>query len=424
MSDSWYPGALAAQDNYQPVDNPWLPDVGQPLISAGSRRISEGVPAVNQAIGSLFAPRPRDENSPIAYRTASPLVNITEQDIADATEAAMASSGGGLGIKAYHSSPYDIDKFDLAKIGTGEGNQSYGHGLYFAENPAVSDQGGMYWRQFVNKFKDPERTAARYLKAADFDRQQAAQSLRDRIAIDEARIAEQGLTGDALATHNAYNAKQKAILTRLESGQLVGPRTYQVDINADPEHLLHWDKPLQEQPRVVNAVPELLDFARQEARSRAADAIRPERAKQLRSMVENPLEAPGSFGIEPSLFKGGARPAEFSALMRSRGIPGIKYLDELSRERGAAVNIPQLEAAISGVKEKLQSGLSPNMADFHRDNLARWQAELKAVKKLPPPTSNYVVFNPGIIDILRKYGIAAAPTGALGALAAQDDYQP
>ncbi len=47
-----------------------------------------------------------------------------------------------MGIKAYHSSPYDFDKFDLKKIGTGEGAQVYGHGLYFAENPAVSGQGG------------------------------------------------------------------------------------------------------------------------------------------------------------------------------------------------------------------------------------------------------------------------------------------
>jgi len=46
------------------------------------------------------------------------------------------------GIKAYHSSPHDFDRFDLSKIGTGEGAQVYGHGLYFAENPKVSGQGG------------------------------------------------------------------------------------------------------------------------------------------------------------------------------------------------------------------------------------------------------------------------------------------
>ena len=29
----------------------------------------------------------------------------------------------------------------------------------------------------------------------------------------------------------------------LESGQPVGPRTYEVNINADPAHMLDWDKP-------------------------------------------------------------------------------------------------------------------------------------------------------------------------------------
>ena len=56
------------------------------------------------------------------------------------------------GIRAYHSSPHDFDKFDLSKIGTGEGAQVYGHGLYFAENPAVSGQGGQYWNQFSVRF--------------------------------------------------------------------------------------------------------------------------------------------------------------------------------------------------------------------------------------------------------------------------------
>ena len=37
------------------------------------------------------------------------------------------------GFKAYHGTPYRFDEFDLEKIGTGEGAQAYGYGLYFAE---------------------------------------------------------------------------------------------------------------------------------------------------------------------------------------------------------------------------------------------------------------------------------------------------
>jgi hypothetical protein len=41
-------------------------------------------------------------------------------------------------IVAYHGSPHDFEKFNSDKIGTGEGAQAYGHGLYFAENPTIA----------------------------------------------------------------------------------------------------------------------------------------------------------------------------------------------------------------------------------------------------------------------------------------------
>ena len=41
---------------------------------------------------------------------------------------------------AWHGSPHDFDKFDLGAIGTGEGNQVHGWGLYFAKDKKVSKQ--------------------------------------------------------------------------------------------------------------------------------------------------------------------------------------------------------------------------------------------------------------------------------------------
>lgn len=43
-----------------------------------------------------------------------------------------------LGITAFHGTPHKFDKFSMDKIGTGEGAQAFGHGLYFAENPNVA----------------------------------------------------------------------------------------------------------------------------------------------------------------------------------------------------------------------------------------------------------------------------------------------
>ena len=42
-------------------------------------------------------------------------------------------------IKAYHGSPHDFDKFSTENIGTGEGAQAYGHGLYFAEREGTAE---------------------------------------------------------------------------------------------------------------------------------------------------------------------------------------------------------------------------------------------------------------------------------------------
>ena len=46
-------------------------------------------------------------------------------------------------MTAFHGSPHKFDKFSMENIGTGEGAQAYGHGLYFAEDPSVA---GSYQR--------------------------------------------------------------------------------------------------------------------------------------------------------------------------------------------------------------------------------------------------------------------------------------
>jgi len=52
--------------------------------------------------------------------------------------AVQAAPEAAQGIRAYHGSPHGFEQFDLSKIGTGEGAQSYGHGLYFAQTEDVA----------------------------------------------------------------------------------------------------------------------------------------------------------------------------------------------------------------------------------------------------------------------------------------------
>jgi hypothetical protein len=50
----------------------------------------------------------------------------------------MRGKGPMAEIDVYHGSPHRFEEFDASKIGTGEGAQAYGHGIYFAESPNVA----------------------------------------------------------------------------------------------------------------------------------------------------------------------------------------------------------------------------------------------------------------------------------------------
>ena len=303
------------------------------------------------------------------------------------------------GIRAYHSSPHDFDKFDLSKIGTGEGAQAYGHGLYFAENPAVSGQGGQYWQQFKGRAlgSDPvPNKAFEYLQSHGFDREAAANSID--------KFLQNGINKDnasAVATHTAAR-------DLLRSGAPVGPRTYEVNINADPAHMLDWDKPF--------ASPDAL-----EAFASKFDTVNPTTRRFLEDYSYANQKAGRPLPDGEDVFrelKALSSPKQFSQEFSEAGIPGIKYLDQGSRGANAA-NVFQVQ---KGAR-----------FPFNETDVGKWAVpginepfvtREAALAALPKPSSNYVVFNPGIIDIMKKYGIAgaAAPVG-MGALAAQDQYE-
>jgi len=164
-----------------------------------------------------------------------------------------------MGIKAYHSSPHDYDKFDLSKIGTGEGAQSYGHGLYFAENPAVSGHRGEYWAQFSRRFGADELAADRYLSQHGFDPAKAIAKLESDAAYTGGDYLAKNLGTPNEAKVRSAIAAQQRQLELLRSGKQLGPRTYEVDIKADPAQMLDWDAPLSAQtPHVQTAVEKLL----------------------------------------------------------------------------------------------------------------------------------------------------------------------
>jgi len=353
-------------------------------------------------MGDILTARPQYDET-VQYKTASPLVQITEGDIGRATEAAMAVSGGGMkvetprGIRAFHSSPHDFDKFDLAKIGSGEGAQVYGHGLYFAESPAVSGQGGQYWQQFLNKFSGPEREVAERLKASNFDRKVATGDLGEEMAWLEYN-AKHASSPEAAAKHtNMLEA-----LRRLESGQPVGPRTYEVNINADPAHMLDWDKPLREQAPHVR------------------DVLRAKNGPFLdQGNSGSNWGAPGSQYYKFRSSPGMRDPAQLSEqLSKEYGIPGIKYLDQ-----GSRITSPVAERILdkAGSRAEALKVAEERLRTAGMGDLAYWDS---MVKQFQPETSNFVIFDPNLIRIDKKYAVPGAiGAGGMGAFAAQDEYR-
>jgi hypothetical protein len=201
-------------------------------------------------------------------------------------------------------------------------------------------------------------------------------------------------------------------LDMIRSGQIVGPRTYEVNINADPNQFLDWDRLLSDQPEVASllgysdaariaadrkklygqfSAPKSLEyedlFGPLSANEKAAAqqlSVMPEpwnemtgkdawfRASKRKYVVEGPNGkfGPGGNTYEEALQVAGgdankvrtmydpSAPAR-AEFMREAGIPGIKYLDQGSRGAGAG-------------------------------------------------TRNFVVFDDKLISIVRKYGIAGA----------------
>ena len=73
-------------------------------------------------------------------RASKPVAKAVGEHAWNKTEDMMRQQGLMPNIVAYHGTPHEIKGgFDISKVGTGEGAQSYGHGMYFAENPIVAE---------------------------------------------------------------------------------------------------------------------------------------------------------------------------------------------------------------------------------------------------------------------------------------------
>lgn len=312
------------------------------------------------------------------------------------------------GIRAYHGSPHDFDRFDISKIGTGEGAQAYGHGLYFAEREgtakAYRDQlKGRYYKtdDGIMEGYDARRAMIDQMEAAapglhpDQYGQIATEILNSADRAGGARkfIREYEPHGGVFRAASEAARKVAGDLgLRPHKGHM-----YEVNINAAPDQFLDWDTPIKAQPQHVQEFAERV-------------GIRPDDFGFTRGGAVN-AKAGDYFG--PS---GGT--SNFSAAatagMRDAGIPGIRYLDQGSRAPGGLGRV-QLENSIATLRDDIARLEQTGGGDLPRlrEKLSSFEGALGA---MPKASRNYVVFDDSLVDILRKYGLAGIPAaGAAGA---------
>jgi len=296
----------------------------------------------------------------------------TQKGIVDAARATAEGVMMGTtapGIRAYHGSPHSFEAFDTSKIGTGEGAQAYGHGLYFAEGEGVARQ----YRDQLSRTTGPQADA---LNSAYQDFQNNLQELWD-------------LKRKGQPVPQELADRIDASQTKYSDLHATAGHMYEVNIGADPEHFLHWDKPLSEQSqhvqeavKRVGAVPDPLEvntaghfgYSLNEFKTLTPEYQQELIAKLPANHANYARDPRGSeiYGDTP-----GRRsdPAAAAAALRDAGIPGIRYLDQGSRGAGEG-------------------------------------------------THNYVVFDANTIYILRKYGLAGLIAGGGAAAARTQQQQP
>jgi hypothetical protein len=225
------------------------------------------------------------------------------------------------GAIVYHGSPHKFDAFDASKIGTGEGAQAYGHGLYLADTPAVAQSyksAGTDASTFVpvRSIRDPEQMAATALARAGGDMRHA-----------QAVLSQNMQSGDMTAGAALQVLKSGA---KMPESKYAGS-LYKVDL--PDEHIakmLDWDKPLSQQ------APEVRDAVLSTKNQLTPDDIENLGGAAGVRALYNPANKIDNFlGTWQSLR---GSPDAGESILRQQGIPGIRYLDGNSRGAGTGTS--------------------------------------------------------------------------------------
>jgi len=322
--------------------------------------------------------------------------------LADATQMAKQMGpelAGLLGLTAFHGSPHRFSKFDASKIGTGEGAQAYGHGLYFAESPSTAGQYKMstaanQYDTSIGMMRSSDLVDAIIKNSGQFSPQ--LRSAYQAKANEVVRDLIMGETPQSIAKsirESKYSNTYKGLADAVESLNPIKAqgKLYTVDIPDEMiGKMLDWDKLLSEQSQsVINALqknglisdvervgsvaaekvrqlaqqPRVAEWARRDLMKDAEQLQISKSPKHVAGVLKrmqldygiSPDSGPFSNvandflsfvkGMQavPNMDTGGGAISFLQAMygnagasqkLREAGIPGIRYLDQGSRDSG------------------------------------------------------------------------------------------
>lgn len=218
--------------------------------------------------------------------------------------------------RVWHGSPHKFYKFDSSKIGTGEGAQAYGHGIYLAENPKVAIE----YKQALGAGRGAgqDDVIARALDFANGNTSKAAADLEQR------------------ATYaNIPGGKEKllAMAQKLRDGYDPRGSLYQVDLPDEQiAKMLDWDTPLSQQAAEVQAAIGSALTERGIQKSVAEYIVQNKSGSEALSALSR-----GHYDVRLNV-PDGSMAAEASRRLKEAGIPGIRYLDGGSRGDGVGTS--------------------------------------------------------------------------------------
>jgi hypothetical protein len=365
--------------------------------------VTGGVPVVGDLTGlaadvDMYMRDPESRNIPNYLLTASGVLPFLP-----------AASQVRQGIKAYHGSPHDfppvrelempdgavvyqsmndavpegaqviaehpLGRFDMSKLGTGEGAQAYGRGLYFAESEDVA---GGYRKKLsrdnlAQRAKDDQSYDTLVGLGLDESPDLGAFSIiLSEADGDMARAIQDSMTPrypddplPAFAQSMADAMKSGRLPASIELPTLNKGSMYEVDIDANPDELLDWDLPLSKQSDFVREKLQALgDADNKKAVGEYDDALLDALFNDSnKALPKQPVDLSGKHLYYRSA-PDATDPADASKALKDIGIKGIRYKDGFSRGTDGG-------------------------------------------------TSNYVIFDDRLISIAKKYGIAIPAAAAI-----------